>query len=69
MDRIERVLYRYKLYCNMFGKKHTDGRLHSRDRRRMFFLNKFAAWENEQLATIYEYLFRKLSTGVASCWC
>ncbi|KAL9122316.1 MAG: hypothetical protein Q9187_001125 [Circinaria calcarea] len=70
MDRVERALYRYELYCNLFGKNHGYGRLDwpdqrrpdFRDQQRMFF-GKFAPWENEQLATIYEYLVRKLSTA------
>ena len=64
MNRIERALYRYELYCNLFGKNNTQCRFDFHDQRRLFF-GKFAPWENGQPATIYEYLFQQLSTGMA----
>ena len=62
LDRIKRVLYRFELYCNCFRKDdNLDRGLESPQERREMFLNAFSPWENEQLNTIYEYLYRKLS--------
>ncbi len=66
IERIERSFYRYELFCNLLRK----GDLDTEDKCRQFF-NKFAPWENEQLASVYEYLFGTLSTGMVSLniWC
>ena len=57
-NRIERAFFRYELYCTLFQdqKSRPDSYY-----QRLLFLNKFAAWENEQLACVYEYLRRKLA--------
>ena len=48
-DRVLRAFYRYELYCNLFHRsahfEHT-------------FWVKYAPWEYEQLASVYEYLIR-----------
>lgn len=63
-DRIEQAFYKYQLFCNLFRKR--EGRRYSlggsRDHRKLF-LDKFSPWENEQLASIYEHLFGKVSIG------
>lgn len=58
IHRIQRSFYRYELFCNLF----RNGAMSSEDSCRRFFI-KFAPWENEQLASVYEYLFNRLSTG------
>lgn len=55
-DRIYSTIYRFDLYCKCFSLSKLDS-----DERREMFLDKFSPWENEQMATIYEYLFGKLS--------
>ena len=57
-DRIERAFFRYQLYCTLFPDQ--ESRPDPSPQRRLF-LDKFAAWENEQLACIYDYLWRKLT--------
>lgn len=59
IGRIQRSFYRFELFCNLF----RNDRMDSEDQRRRFF-NNFAPWENEQLASVYEYLFSRLSTGM-----
>lgn len=58
-DRIYSTMYRFDLYCKLFSLSKLDS-----DERRKMFLDKFSPWENEQMATIYEYLFGKLSIGM-----
>ncbi|KAF7507194.1 hypothetical protein GJ744_010876 [Endocarpon pusillum] len=58
IHRVQRALYRFELYCNLF-----------RDSRTLFnikvpmglFFNKFSPWENEQLGSIHDYLFHIFS--------
>lgn len=57
-DRIYSTMYRFDLYCKCFSLSKLDS-----DERREMFLDKFSPWENEQMATIYEYFFGKLSIG------
>ncbi|KAI1377752.1 hypothetical protein F4677DRAFT_415410 [Hypoxylon crocopeplum] len=54
IHRFERALYRFQLYCNVVGDVFPEDLDKLRD---MFFVH-FAAWENEQLACIHEYLMR-----------
>ncbi|KAI3332203.1 hypothetical protein HD806DRAFT_479773 [Xylariaceae sp. AK1471] len=58
MFRFERAFYRFQLYCNIVGKRFPveDGELKD-----MFF-GYFAAWENEQLACVHEFLVRIVAT-------
>ncbi|KAF4636874.1 hypothetical protein G7Y89_g1199 [Cudoniella acicularis] len=53
INRIKGALYFFELYCNLFRTPDT-----SPDLQREIFFSKFCAWENEQLATIREYLLR-----------
>ncbi|KAL2220436.1 hypothetical protein M432DRAFT_638579 [Thermoascus aurantiacus ATCC 26904] len=51
LTRIERTLYRFEIYCNVFrGPPNTFLSL----RRRWFFF-QFSPWENEQMACIYDH--------------
>ena len=66
IERIQRSFYRYELFCNLLRKD----ALHTESKCRQFF-KKFAPWENEQLASVYEYLFGQLSIGLVclKMWC
>lgn len=63
-SRISRALCRFQVYCNLFGAEEILQRPDEEIRRDMFF-RKFAPWENEQFACIYEFLLRHLSIGKA----
>lgn len=69
MDRIRRALFRFELYRTLFPKEpHTFNvgefdRFDPEEEPKLFF-DKFSPWENEQLATIYEFLWNKLSIGL-----
>jgi hypothetical protein len=58
MQRFERALYRFQLYCNIVGKSMfwVDEDL-LKDR----FFGYFAAWENEQLACVHDFLVRHVA--------
>ena len=70
--RVERTLYRFELYCNLFRKRERKRRELSRNRlnpeerfihreQHQIFFERFPPWENEQFASIREYLFKRLS--------
>ena len=60
--RIQRALYRFELYCNLFRKREAcmEVRFEAEEQRDRFF-DAFPYWENEQLACIHDYLFERLS--------
>jgi hypothetical protein len=59
--RIERALYRFQIYCNLFpGLKRP---LFDASFQKSVFFNKFSPWENEQVAAIHDYLHRCVSPG------
>lgn len=60
IDRVRGALFRFQLFLNLFpkGQYRSDS-----DGRKGLFLDKFAPWENEQLATVYEFLLSRLSLG------
>jgi hypothetical protein len=59
MDRVQRALYRFEVYCNLFRgpKKFELGDIEE------LFLFRFSYWENEQLACVHDYLFRAVCPG------
>ncbi|KAI9876672.1 MAG: hypothetical protein M1830_005987 [Pleopsidium flavum] len=64
--RIQRIFYRFELCCTLyrrrsFGQKDKD-RFSPEEQQNLFF-KKFECWENEQLACIHDYLFRRLSVA------
>lgn len=71
--RIERALYRFETYCNLFrgslmllGSPVLLMRLRFyREQQRLFFTN-FAPWENEQLGCIHDFLVRAVTPGQLS---
>ena len=65
IHRIQRALYRFELYCNLFGDpKRTEFKIN--EQMRLFFF-KFSPWEIEQLGSIHDYLFRVISPGIVLC--
>jgi hypothetical protein len=59
-NRIERALYRFEIFCNLFRKPGVVSDEHQRD---LFFSN-FSPWENEQLACIHDFLVQQVSPGM-----
>ena len=61
--RIERALYRFEIYCNIFREspKAQYSSVYG-EQKRLFFSN-FAPWENEQLGCIHDFLARVVSPG------
>ncbi|KAI0379570.1 hypothetical protein F5Y04DRAFT_290175 [Hypomontagnella monticulosa] len=49
--RIQRALYRFQLYCNLFQNEVQDS-----SRQRGLFFSHFSVWENEQLACVHDLL-------------
>ena len=71
IDRVERSFYRFEACSNLLSKMSEDispdseTALSSRYNKMHtdWFLFNSAPWENEQIASIYEYLLAKLSEG------
>ena len=61
--RIERALYRFELFCNLFrGFENSHHRLLERLFDRFFF--NFSPWEIEQLACVHDYLVQLICPGM-----
>ncbi|KAK7935315.1 hypothetical protein PG985_000810 [Apiospora marii] len=68
--RIERALYRFEVYCNIFRGSEMLFRSpvlpmrlrFYREQQRLFFTN-FAPWENEQLGCIHDFLVSAVTPG------
>ena len=61
LARIERALYRFQVYCNLFpGLKRP---LFDAAFQKALYFNKFSPWENEQLAAVHDYLHRSICPG------
>ena len=67
MVRIERALYRFEVFCNLFRRTDIMSSIMPGDleEQQHLFLRKFAPWENEQLGCIYHYLWSCLSICMA----
>lgn len=63
--RIERALYRFEMYCNLFRSRQSIYGHYVTDQVDTFFF-AFAPWETEQLACIHEYLVGLVSPGKSS---
>lgn len=59
LRRFQRTFYRFKLCCNLFGR--IPDILSYKERGSV--LSCFSLWENEQLACVYDYLYRRLLPG------
>jgi hypothetical protein len=63
--RIQRSLYRFELYCNLFRRyRHNNLKTFfgAKEQGEIFF-KRYSPWENEQLACIHDYLLQQLSIG------
>ncbi|MCJ1256204.1 hypothetical protein MMC24_004024 [Lignoscripta atroalba] len=65
--RIQRIFYRFELYCNLFREynrrpRDKEHRFSAAEQERLFH-RKFATWEIEQLACVRDYLMRQLSVA------
>lgn len=58
--RIQRALYRFEVYGNLF----RDGELFKWQEQRDLFFSKFSYWENEQLGCVRDYLYRIACPGL-----
>ncbi|KAI0385011.1 hypothetical protein F5Y04DRAFT_292552 [Hypomontagnella monticulosa] len=54
--RVERALYRFQLYCNLFREGEPD-----HQKQRDVYFSYFSAWENEQLACVHDLLVRMVA--------
>ncbi|KAI5859877.1 hypothetical protein GGS23DRAFT_614708 [Durotheca rogersii] len=61
--RIKRALYRFELYCKLFPPPEQHYLESSFITAQLVFSRRFPAWENEQLASIRESLWRKVTPG------
>jgi len=71
LHRIQRTIYRFDLYCNLFKKKSptrpTKGAKlvwavpFTLQEQQAFFFERFSVWENEQLACVHDFLDECLS--------
>lgn len=60
--RIERALYRFEIYCNLFRESPKAQSSVYGEQKQLFFAN-FAPWENEQLGCIHDFLVQIVSPG------
>lgn len=60
--RIERALYRFETYCNLFREYQKTPSTIYEDQEQLFFAN-FAPWENEQLGCVHDSLARAVLPG------
>lgn len=63
-NRLSRNLYRFQIYCHLFGDRESPP-LSVVNQRDKYFAH-FAPWENEQLACIHDYLFEFVDLGMIS---
>lgn len=64
--RIERAFYRFELYCVFFGNR--EARLIQPGAGQREAWVRFAPWEIEQLACVYEHVLLELSSGILCSW-
>lgn len=60
--RMQRALYRFETYFNLFRDPPDVPSSTLEEQRRLFFAN-YAPWENEQLGCIHDFLVRVISPG------
>ncbi|TGJ80711.1 hypothetical protein E0Z10_g8051 [Xylaria hypoxylon] len=64
ISRIERALYRFEIYCNLFReseKRFAGSESPLNDERKSLFFANFAPCENEQLGCVLDFLVRTVS--------
>ncbi|MCJ1283012.1 hypothetical protein MMC26_002339 [Xylographa opegraphella] len=58
--RISQAFYRFELYCNLFRERGwKDDRFRPEEQQAIFF-DQYSPWENEQLACVHDYLYRRM---------
>jgi hypothetical protein len=62
--RIDRAIYRFQIYVNLFADRFQEGE-EDAELKRLFF-ERNSAWVNEQLGCFYDYLEAKLDQGSCS---
>lgn len=62
-NRIERAFYRFEIYCNLFRESRRSAESIVYEEQRELFFQNFAAWENEQLGCIHDFLFEVIAPG------
>ncbi|KAK1768774.1 hypothetical protein QBC33DRAFT_577229 [Phialemonium atrogriseum] len=65
--RIERALYRFEIYCNLFRESPKAQSSVYGEQKQLFFAN-FAPWENEQLDCIHDFLVQIVSPEHDIAW-
>ena len=60
--RLCRSFYRFELYCNLFRQYAYEDERYTRGEQKAIFFDLHSPWENEQLACVHDYLFRRMST-------
>jgi hypothetical protein len=66
LERIKRALYRFQVYRHISPPRSYGEYMANADRIEMLheiFFSKFATWENEQLACIYDFLVEEVRPG------
>ena len=59
--RLYRSFYRFELYCNLFRQYAYEDERYTRGEQKAIFFDLHSPWENEQLACVHDYLFRRMS--------
>jgi len=65
MDRVRSAFFRFEMYRRVLSKRYLYEERPDPDERKEMLPEIFAAGENEQLATAYEYLLHRLSIGLS----
>ena len=60
LQRFQRYFYRFELYRNLFGHADLNVRNYHDNQPAKIFIDSFAPWEVEQLASIYDFLYDKI---------
>ena len=63
--RIERALYRFEMYCNLFGDQDDLPLDPVLDKHKKAFFDQLSPWEFEQLACVHDCLVRVYRSGKA----
>lgn len=67
ISRIQRALYRFEIYCNLFRDINKKQSIFYPDQKTLFFSN-FAPWEIEQLGSVHDFLARAVTPGESQAY-
>lgn len=62
--RVDRALYRFQIYCNLFSHQFRNGEEEVELKR--IFYDKHSSWVNEQMCCVYDFLESELQLGESS---